>query len=307
MIPVIDISDWFKDHREGKQRIASEWFNAFTTCGFAIIVGHGVPSHSIQSVYELTQQYFQQPIEEKMKNCLHLGYGAGGFTPMGVETVAKTRTYPDGAPLEPEKKDPRVRSDLVESLIFHKTEKDVRPAVPNFLDSVYSYWDHVASLLNTLMEITAVSLRLEKNHFAHSFREPSCVLRFAHYPPQQEKPPEGQLRYGEHTDYTGFTILKTFESAEQTDLQIKIGNEWIGCSNIKDSFIINAGDLIEVWTNGVFKSNPHRVLNPSEKYNTSRYSVVFFTGPNNDTIIECLPTCNPGTPLYPPEIGRAHV
>lgn len=56
---------------------------------------------------------------------------------MGVETVAKTRTYPDGAPLEPEKKDPRVRSDLVESLIFHKSEKDVVPTIPNFVNSIY--------------------------------------------------------------------------------------------------------------------------------------------------------------------------
>lgn len=139
-----------------------------------------------------------------------LGYGAGGFTPMGVETVAKTRTYPDGKPLEEAKKDPRVRSDLVESLIFHKSEKDVVPEFPNFLPSIYqyeiclekyshrrvwfigdefSYWDEVLSLLTTLMEITAVSLRLDRHHFVESFKQPSCVLRLAYYPPQQEIPP----------------------------------------------------------------------------------------------------------------------
>jgi hypothetical protein len=58
---------------------------------------------------------------------------------MGVETVAKTRTYPDGKPLEEAKKDPRVRSDLVESLIFHKTVRDVVPVIPNFVDSIYGY------------------------------------------------------------------------------------------------------------------------------------------------------------------------
>jgi isopenicillin N synthase-like dioxygenase len=69
----IDISEWFLGQPEGRQRIVQEWYNAFTTCGFAIIVGHGVPHATIDTVYDLSQQYFNQPIDEKLKNCLNLG------------------------------------------------------------------------------------------------------------------------------------------------------------------------------------------------------------------------------------------
>jgi isopenicillin N synthase-like dioxygenase len=69
----LDLSDWFKDHQEGKNRIVAEWYKAFTTCGFAIIVGHGVPTESTDIVYDLAQKYFHQPLDEKMKNCLNLG------------------------------------------------------------------------------------------------------------------------------------------------------------------------------------------------------------------------------------------
>jgi isopenicillin N synthase-like dioxygenase len=113
-------------------------------------------------------------------------------------------------------------------------------------------------------------------------------------------PLEGQLRYGEHTDYTGYTILKCFDESEHADLQIKIGEEWVRCKNVQNSFIINSGDMIEVWTNGIFKSNYHRVLNPIEKYNKSRISLVFFTGPHDDTMIECLETCDKEHAKYKP-------
>ena len=80
--------------------------------------------------------------------------------------------------------------------------------------------------------------------------------------------------------------------------------------------MVNAGDLISRWTNGLWKSNVHRVVNPpplplvrqSESSGSdggeggeggtsetvlvpSRYSVVFFTGPRDDTVITPLPTC----------------
>jgi isopenicillin N synthase-like dioxygenase len=74
---------------------------------------------------------------------------------------------------------------------------------------------------------------------------------------------------------------------------------------IKGSFIVNIGDMLERWTNGLFRSTLHRVLSNG----VERYSIPVFYEPNFDTIVECLPTCcsasNP--PKYRPITSGGHL
>ena len=72
---------------------------------------------------------------------------------------------------------------------------------------------------------------------------------------------------------------------------------------IPETIVVNTGDLIERWTNHVFRSTKHRVRIPQDqRAKQSRYSIAYFCHPNTDTEISCLLTCqnkeNP--PLYPP-------
>ena len=53
--------------------------------------------------------------------------------------------------------------------------------------------------------------------------------------------------------------------------------------------MINLGDLMQRWTNGIYRSNMHRVRNNSSTQD--RYSIPFFYSPRPDSRIECLPTC----------------
>ncbi|WRX19532.1 Oxoglutarate/iron-dependent dioxygenase - like 10 [Theobroma cacao] len=53
------------------------------------------------------------------------------------------------------------------------------------------------------------------------------------------------------------------------------------------AFIVNIGDMMERWTNCLFRSTLHRVLPPGQE----RYSVAFFINPNKDCIVECLESC----------------
>ena len=52
---------------------------------------------------------------------------------------------------------------------------------------------------------------------------------------------------------------------------------------VPDAFVVNIGDLLEQWTNGVFKSTRHRVVNlvPGRE----RYSCAFFTSPDYDAVV----------------------
>jgi isopenicillin N synthase-like dioxygenase len=71
--------------------------------------------------------------------------------------------------------------------------------------------------------------------------------------------------------------------------------------------VVNAGDLIQRWSNDVWRSNIHRVQNPSRDATsgTRRLSIVLFTGPNDDALIEALPSTGPAR--YAPIVAGAHV
>jgi isopenicillin N synthase-like dioxygenase len=71
---------------------------------------------------------------------------------------------------------------------------------------------------------------------------------------------------------------------------------WIEMPYTPGSFAVNAGDMMYRWTNGRFKSTPHRALPPVGRH---RYAIPFFLGPQIDTVIAGLPTCQ--GPEHPPK------
>lgn len=96
-------------------------------------------------------------------------------------------------------------------------------------------------------------------------------LRLLHYPPQTSTD-ERQLGTGAHTDFGAVTLLLQDENA---GLQVKdeAAGVWVPVAPNKDAYVINIGDMLAMWTKGLYKSGLHRVLNRSEK---DRYSVPFF-------------------------------
>jgi len=283
-----------------------QWREAFTTFGFAQVVGHGVPDAAIEDVYRAARAFFAQPPEAKRKCDLGKGYGFGGYSAQGVERVSATASSADGSSLLGAAK--ARPPDRVESMVVHKQPADAMPEnVVGFRDATYQYHDEMRTLLGCLMSLTACALGLPPRYFEPYFdcRGHELSLRLAYYPafPDGTDVLPGQLRYGEHTDYTGFTILWQDHNragpqlaadavAPAGGLQVQMPDgSWADCPPVPGAFTINSGDLIQVWTNDVFLSNTHRVLNPPPDDRDDRISVVFFTGPSDKTVISCLPTC----------------
>jgi isopenicillin N synthase-like dioxygenase len=53
-------------------------------------------------------------------------------------------------------------------------------------------------------------------------------------------------------------------------------------------FVVNIGDMMEVWTNGLWTSTKHRVVHKTGGY---RVSVPFFYEPNWDAVVNPLERC----------------
>lgn len=91
-----------------------------------------------------------------------------------------------------------------------------------------------------------------------------------------------------HTDFGSITILFNWLGG----LQIQSRNpdtlgEWEYVKPMAGHAIINLGDAMVTFTNGLLKSAKHRVVPaPGEQANVDRYSIVYFVRPHNDVIME---------------------
>ena len=115
-------------------------------------------------------------------------------------------------------------------------------------------------------------------------------LKLSFYPSSDAE----EILYGAHTDYTGFTVLLTDDVG---GLEVFADDDWHPVIPEKHAFVINSADLIELWTNGLWKSNLHRVVNVHSK--KDRLSIVAFTSPSYDSVIAPLEGIN-GEVKYEP-------
>ncbi len=131
-----------------------------------------------------------------------------------------------------------------------------------------------------------------------------ATLRLLHYPPQPPVAGEGQIGAGEHTDYGNITLLMP-DQVGGLEVRKRDGT-WLAAPSIANTFVCNIGDCLMRWTNDIYVSTPHRVVNRGGK---ERYSVAFFLDPNPDAAIECLPKCvTPQRPArYAPTTGAAYL
>ncbi len=61
--------------------------------------------------------------------------------------------------------------------------------------------------------------------------------------------------------------------------------EWIDASPIPGTFVVNVGDLLELWTDGAFVATSHRV----RKVGGERYSFPLFFNVDYHTVVQQLP------------------
>ena len=298
-IPQIDIGPFLTGEPKGRKQVIREWAHAFETVGFATITGHGVPEKLASDVHKAAQSFFALPLKKKQNYKIPGEAQGQGYLDFAVESLARTLgdEAPDALP------------DLNEQITFTYIDWEQRDTLndfdasifrpnvwpdspPGFADLLVTYFYRVYALGQDLMRIGALALDLPEDYFGPSYNRMTTQLRLTNYPDQEVPPKPGQLRAGAHTDYLGFTILRQDDAPGGLQVRREDGG-WIDVAPVPGGFVINAGDLLSRWTNNRWKSNVHRVVNPPRELTGSsqRTSVVLFTGPNHDSIIKCLPTC----------------
>jgi isopenicillin N synthase-like dioxygenase len=293
-VPVIDIAPFLANEPKGRHAVVLQVRHACEQVGFFSIVGHGVSPALLDSIRAVSNQFFDLPLEEKLKVQRAQAPGSRGYALLGDLAHARSLGYATPPDLQEgysvgtlriPPNDPYYQSDDARKFF----PPNIWPRHPaEFRTLVEDYYERIERLAADIMRIFALALDLEEHFFADKMDKAVNLLRLVRYPAQENAPLEGQLRSGQHTDYGTLTILLAEDKPGGLQVRTRDGG-WVDVHPVPESFVINIGDLMMQWTNDHWLSNLHRVANPPRAYaNVPRLSIVFFQKPNYDAEIRCI-------------------
>ena len=257
-VPIIDITPL----RDGSDphKVAQELYKASTGLGFIYIKGHGIPESKINSLRNDGLKFFR------------------------AEQELKTEISVSDKP------------DLKESFIWGFEDKlqniEDHPVrgpnqwpsfLPSLQNNALSYFHEADVLAKTLLKGFALGLNLKEDFFIKNSSHPLSRASLVYYPDQPKKLGEDQFGVSAHTDFGVLTVLCQ-DSVGGLQIQ-DLGGEWFHAPPIEGTIIVNVADLLSRWTDGLYKSTPHRVVNQSGK---ERMSIVLAFDPNPETMVESI-------------------
>ena len=286
-IPILDLGPFLASEPGALDTVAKQLYRASTEVGFYYLKNHGVSDRLIDQTFSESSRFHALPLEQKQR--LKLDKNKIGYLEVGSSV---TRHSPLAGQAKPNLYSAFcLRHDLAPDDPQVLAGKPFRApnrwpeGLPGFRANVMTYCRALEDLARRLLPLFARSLDLPLDFFDAAFHTPLLNMQLNHYEHQPDFD-GSQFGLAPHTDRTFFTILC---QAKVPGLEIRTADErWVVAPVLPGHFLVNTGDLLRLWTNEVFLSTPHRVINSS---NVDRDSIPFFFNPDPDTLIECLPTC----------------
>ncbi|KAL5562514.1 hypothetical protein UlMin_032261 [Ulmus minor] len=279
-IPLIDLSAATIDYSQASiEELVREIGRACEEWGFFQVINHGVPLEMRRKMELVARKFFVQPMEDKRKVKREEGSLLGYFDAENTKNVRDWKEVLDvtveEAILVPASPDPQ---DHQVSKLFNCWPQ----YPPELRETCEEYGREVRKLALKLMELIALSLGLPSNKFHGYFKDQTTIMRLNHYPPCPS--PHLALGVGRHKDSGALTVLAQDE-VEGLEVKRKTDGEWIPVKPTPNAYIINIGDIIQVWSNDRYESVEHRVTVNSER---ERFSIPFFFNPAHNTMVKPL-------------------
>ncbi|KAJ5648660.1 hypothetical protein N7490_005032 [Penicillium lividum] len=156
-----------------------------------------------------------------------------------------------------------------------------RKLIESFMRSSHSIVTLILSILNT-------QLGLPPNTLPNMHRQNAISgdqVRWIKAPPQPMN--DRRVALGQHTDFGSVTVL--FNRLGGLQVQMPGTDDWVYVRPLPGHAIINLGDAMVKFSNGLLRSNIHRVIAPpGEQAECTRYSLVYFARPEDDVVLRRL-------------------
>ncbi len=271
-IPQIDLSSLASDRPD--QAMINQLAEACTDVGFFYVRNHGVDADLLERLHHEAQVFFARPTASKMETRIDQrlrGYLPLKYTSYDGEERAG-RSHQEGFWVGYDRP-PNDRHVL--------DGPNQWPAdQPGLRETMLDYFEATEKLSQMLLRGFELALDLDHGVLRSCFEKPMSMLKLNHYPHQENPEHVNDIGVVPHTDAGAFTILWQDDGCG-LEIQNKSG-EWISAPSIKDTFVINLGNIMQMWTNGRFSSTPHRVINRERR---DRYSIPVFVNPGHEALI----------------------
>jgi isopenicillin N synthase-like dioxygenase len=278
-VPVIDVGDVVRDASSAAAREAVEAIaGACREWGFFQVVNHAVPQELIDATWRETARFFYQPQPVK-------------------DSIMRTRGNPWGYYNNELTKNQRDKKEVFdyttdgEDPIYHSNNRwpEMEGA---FTATMRAYRDAVTSLSLSLLEAFCVGLDLPADFMRKDFESGHTgFIRLNYYPVNDpmaesniEHLPIADLGVHHHTDAGALTVLLQDDVG---GLQVFKDELWHNVPPVPGAFVINTGDMMQVWSNDIYRAAVHRVLAMDSK---DRFSIPFFFNPTAETRVSPLPS-----------------
>lgn len=312
-LPIIDISAFLDQNatQEARQTTAKAINAACVNYGFFYLTGHGIPTSKLDEIIALARSFFALPLEEKNKikrfdaGGPEGGDGARGYQGLGENVTGGLQDMQEAIDFYADwPADKREAGDGGPGSVKTLQGRNLWPELPADLKPVYQdYIARVQRVGEALVHAMGVALDLgppsphaspeteDEQIFVRNCAASFWVMRMIGYPPLCTPAAPGadasQFSCGAHTDYGCVTLLLTDPTPGALQVQLKDGT-WLPADPIRGAFVVNIGDMIERWTNGLWRSTLHRVIHRGGTY---RVSVPFFYEPGFEALVRPLAKC----------------
>jgi len=281
-VPIIDLAPAWSGGDAGRRAVADAIADACGRVGFFYVKNHQLTDADIAGIFQTAADFHNLPLEAKMEVSLTKNNHAQGY----LHGMSKGNEKSISENLQEAFQIKRPLADDDPDLLAGKPLHGKIPwpsAMPDLQPRMMAYYDKVNELGYELLKLFELALALRADELKAFFKKDMNSLRLLHYPPQ--KPDEDGVHLGAraHTDTNAFTIL-----AQDSNGGLEIrnrDNEWVAVPPIAGTLVVNVGEVLKVWSDGIFSSTLHRVINRSGR---QRYSIPFFMYPSYDALIQPL-------------------
>lgn len=288
ILPVIDFSAFLNGALETRQKVATQIHQAVIDHGFFYLEGHGLETQ-IANAMQAANWFFDQSETYKRDIAIDKSPCHRGWYTIGGE-ILDAETHPEGD----YKEGLKIGQDLapshplvIKGLPLHGPnlwlEED--PSLGShcparaFNTSLRTAYQKFSAVSSRLMQAFALGLNLPETYFDRYLQIPMATLSPIYYPPLPET--GDRISAGAHTDFGCLSLLAQ-DATGGLEILSPDAN-WIAVPPKQGSLVVNIGDMLSLWTGGLYRSTQHRVRNKS---GTRRNSMVFFFDPQYDTPLD---------------------